>query len=107
MRLPRGEAGIFLAAQNNIPVFSEGRFRAPPKYTMKGVPDIIVLKAGRFIGIEVKAPKGNLSPDQAEFGQEWRRLHRGAFDRRRTERGIMSFQKETACSPFLPRAPQG
>jgi hypothetical protein len=36
---------------------------------MKGVPDIIVLKDGKFIGIEAKAGSGRLSPDQAEFGR--------------------------------------
>jgi hypothetical protein len=41
-----------------------------PKYSRKGVPDIIAIKSGRFIGIEVKAPKGKLSPEQADFGRE-------------------------------------
>ena len=33
----------------------------------KGVSDIIGCYKGRLIAIELKAPKGNLSPDQGEF----------------------------------------
>jgi hypothetical protein len=34
---------------------------AMPKYTMRGIPDIIVVHStGRFIGIEVKGEKGNI-----------------------------------------------
>lgn len=54
---------------NNTPVYDAARqrFRAMPKYTMKGLPDIIVIKDGFFIGLEVKQPKGRQSPDQKEF----------------------------------------
>jgi hypothetical protein len=38
-----------------------------PKYAMKGVPDIIVIKDGWFIGLEVKKGSGRLSPDQRTF----------------------------------------
>lgn len=40
-----------------------------PKYTMKGLPDIIVIKDGKFIGLEVKTDTGRLSTDQVEFGR--------------------------------------
>ena len=40
-----------------------------PKYALKGVPDIIVIKQGRFIGLEVKTKDGRLSADQVEFGR--------------------------------------
>ncbi len=33
------------------------RFRSLPKYTMKGVPDIILIKNGQYIGLEVKREK--------------------------------------------------
>ncbi len=63
----------FFWRSNNIPVFGRSndgvkRFRALPKYTPKGLPDIIVIKEGKIIGIEVKRPGLKLRPDQAIFG---------------------------------------
>lgn len=43
------------------------QFRKPPKYAKNGVPDIIVINDGRFIGLEVKAPNGRQSKDQKKF----------------------------------------
>jgi hypothetical protein len=62
----------FFWRNNNTPIYDPTRklFRAMPQFTMKGIPDIIVIKAGRFIGIEVKKEKGRLSPEQVEFGRE-------------------------------------
>jgi hypothetical protein len=62
---------VFFFRCNNQPIFDAARkvFRALPKYTMKGIPDIIAIKDGRFISIEVKGRKGQLSPDQVEFGR--------------------------------------
>ena len=34
---------------------------------MRGIPDIVLIKAGRYIGIEAKAGKAALSPHQEEF----------------------------------------
>lgn len=63
----------FFWRSNNIPVFSKSndgirRFRALPKYTPKGLPDIIVLHKGKFIALEVKRPHAKLRPEQADFG---------------------------------------
>lgn len=45
-----------------------GFFRRMPPYAKKGVPDIILIRqTGRFVGLEVKLPKGKLSPDQRTF----------------------------------------
>jgi len=52
---------------NNVPVFHEGRFRALPKHTPRGLPDIILIEHGRFVGLEVKTKEGRQSPDQKEF----------------------------------------
>ncbi|MFA6972882.1 MAG: VRR-NUC domain-containing protein [Gallionella sp.] len=38
-----------------------------PKYSKNGIPDIIVIKDGFFVGLEVKAPKGKQSESQKEF----------------------------------------
>lgn len=62
----------FFWRSNNVPVFDRARntFRRLPLYTMKGLPDIIVIENGRFIGIEAKAGSGRLSKEQADFGRE-------------------------------------
>jgi hypothetical protein len=64
---------------------TRGIHRKLPFGSTKGVPDIIVLKDGKFTGIEAKACSGRLSPDQAGFAalyQEWWRRHRRAKHRR-------------------------
>ena len=61
--------GFFFWRNNTIPVYSEGKFRALPKYTPRGLPDIIVLNKGIFIGIEVKRPSergGNPKTQEAQ-----------------------------------------
>lgn len=40
-----------------------------PAHALKGVPDIILIKSGQFIGLEVKTDIGRLSPDQVEFAR--------------------------------------
>ena|SRR3990167_8006745 len=60
----------FFWRSNTTPVFDATKkvFRAMPKYAIKGVPDIIVIgDGGRFIGIEVKRPKGIQSDAQVAF----------------------------------------
>lgn len=54
---------------NNLPVWQKDHFRAMPKYSKKGVPDLIVIKDGFFIGIEVK-DKSPQSKDQKIFEKE-------------------------------------
>lgn len=57
--------------QNTIPAvdYKGGKtiFRPMPKYSMNGVPDIIVIKDGQFIGLEVKRPKSKQSENQVVF----------------------------------------
>lgn len=59
----------FFWRQNTTSVFDATKkvFRALPKYAMRGVPDICVLWNGKFIGLEVKRPKGKQSEGQIEF----------------------------------------
>ncbi len=70
------ESGYFFWRSNNIPVFGRSndgvsRFRALPKYTPKGLPDIICIHKGKFIGIEVKRPKVfTIRPEQVEMGEK-------------------------------------
>ena len=53
--------------QNTLPVFNGERFYSMPKYSMRGVPDIIVIKDGFFIGLEAKTKVGKQSAYQKEF----------------------------------------
>ena len=51
------------------------QFRAMPKYAPKGLPDIICLIKGHFIGIEVKGTQlykswVRISPDQKDFKEK-------------------------------------
>lgn len=67
----------FFWRQNSSGSFYKGedgsrQFRKPPKYAKNGVPDIIVVKDGIFIGLEVKAPKGRQSDAQKEFETDLR-----------------------------------
>lgn len=65
----------FFWRSNNIPAFSKNpngsmRMHRMPKYSRNGVPDIIVIKDGFFIGLEVKIPKGKQSENQKIFERE-------------------------------------
>lgn len=46
------------------------RYRRMSKYSRPGVPDIILVREGQFIGIEAKTDKGRLSPHQEEFRRD-------------------------------------
>jgi hypothetical protein len=60
----------FFWRQNNTPIMAKGVFRAMPKYSKRGVPDIILVKDGKFIGIEVKRPKEKQNPSQIQFQKD-------------------------------------
>ena len=62
----------FFWRQNTVPVINHntGNFRAMPKYSKTGVPDIILVKNGLFIGLEVKRPQGKQSDNQKKFQEE-------------------------------------
>jgi len=59
----------FFWRQNTTPMFRQdrNRFIAMPKFSIRGVPDIIVVHGGKFIGIEVKTKKGVQNDNQKEF----------------------------------------
>lgn len=63
--------GVLFWRSNNIP--APGRngkhsFRKLPKYVPRGLPDLIVVIAGRMICLEVKRPGMPLNPEQVKFG---------------------------------------
>ena len=59
----------FFWRTNTTPIYdpTRQRFRAMPKYSLSGVPDIIVIKDGWFIGLEVKKKGSYQSKAQKEF----------------------------------------
>jgi hypothetical protein len=64
--------GFFFWRSNNVPVFARSndgkmRFRSLPKYTPRGLPDIMVVVKGMFVGIEVKRVGEKLRPEQESF----------------------------------------
>lgn len=70
----RQNSGKFMFwRQNTVPVFDKGHYRPMPKHSKNGVPDIILVRYGVFIGLEVKRPGGKLSVSQEAFKQELER----------------------------------
>jgi hypothetical protein len=59
----------FFWRQNSVGAYDPVKqtFRSLPKYAMRGVPDIIIIHKGQFIGIEVKSKTGKQSQAQADF----------------------------------------
>lgn len=59
----------FFYRNNNTPIFDTARqrFRAMPKYTPKGISDIVVVHTGRPYFLEVKRPGTYQSADQRDF----------------------------------------
>jgi len=59
----------FFWRQNTAPRYDTKKqiFYRMPKHAMNGVPDIILIKDGQFIGLEVKQEKGKQSEDQKIF----------------------------------------
>ena len=66
----------FFWRQNNTPVFdsNRGQYRRMPKYAMYGIPDIILIYQGNFIGLEVKGKRGQQSDNQKEFERRCKRV---------------------------------
>ena len=59
----------FFWRQNSVGAYDpiKQTFRSLPKYAMRGVPDIIIIHNGQFIGIEVKSKAGKQSQAQIDF----------------------------------------
>lgn len=60
----------FFWRNNNTPIYDIRKkvFRAMPKYTMRGIADILVITDGGFVVfLEIKTTKGRLSADQRAF----------------------------------------
>ena len=69
----------FFFRVNNAPTHQDsptgGFWRRPNKYSVAGVPDIIMIdNCGKFIGLEIKAHNGKQSPEQKLFEQNCKEL---------------------------------
>jgi len=62
----------FFWRSNSVGIFDPTKkiHRKPQKYHRNGVPDIILIRYGRFIGLEVKTKKGRQSDNQKEFEKD-------------------------------------
>lgn len=52
-----------------------------PKHSLRGVPDIILIKQGygQFVGLEVKRKDGNLSVEQMDFRDKCAKIGAGYY----------------------------
>lgn len=66
----------FFWRQNTTPIYNSElkRFRAMPKHSKNGLPDIIIIKDGKFIGLEVKTNKGSQQQSQKDFEEGCRKV---------------------------------
>jgi hypothetical protein len=75
--------GYFFWRNNTVPVFQQdkygARFRKLPKYTPRGLPDIIILYFGEFIGLEVKVPNYWKFTDDQQAMMDKIRQNGGAY----------------------------
>ena len=71
---------LFLHRVNNMGVYDPKRkaYRVFPKGAKKRFPDIIVIKNGFLIGLEVKTGKGEQSVNQIEIEKEFKK-HGAAY----------------------------
>ena len=72
LEILEAQGKIMFWRQNTAPTVNKNKggewsFRKMPKFTKKGVPDIIMIVKGKFIGLEVKTKKGVQSQDQKDF----------------------------------------
>lgn len=70
LQILENQGKLFFHRMNNIPAVNKIngviKFRRLPTGAKRGVPDIIVIKNGKFIGIEVKTTTGTQSTYQKE-----------------------------------------
>ncbi|MGL5190228.1 MAG: VRR-NUC domain-containing protein [Cetobacterium sp.] len=65
---------IFFQRINNIPVYDSKhkKYRSMVKGGKKGFPDILILTAGKIIGLEVKSETGKQSKEQKEIEKKFK-----------------------------------
>lgn len=64
LRLANFQTGCVAYRVNNVGIWDQAKGVHRKGNTEKGLPDVIMIYRGRFIGIEIKAGKDKLSDDQ-------------------------------------------
>lgn len=80
LQLLENQGKLFLHRVNNMGVYDPKRkaYRVFPKGSKKGFPDIIIIKNGLLIGLEVKTGEGKQSVNQIEMEKEFKK-HGAAY----------------------------
>lgn len=75
LQLLEKQGKLFLHRVNNMGVYDPKvkAYRVFPKGAKKGFPDIICLKDGLFIGLEVKTGEGKQSKEQKEIEKDFKK----------------------------------
>lgn len=60
----------FFWRANTSGIYRDGRYFSLSKYSRRGVPDIILVSGGNFVGLEVKTAEGRSSVYQRDFRKE-------------------------------------
>lgn len=68
----RNRDDILFWRENTVGVFDQKQnlFRSAPKFSRSGVPDIVIIKNGKFIGLEVKRKGTYQSAEQKKFQED-------------------------------------
>lgn len=63
---------VFFYRSNTTGIFdpNRGAFRKFPRYCRRGVPDIVAVVKGIYIGLEVKTGRGKQSTEQRRFQED-------------------------------------
>lgn len=80
LMLLENQGKLFMQRVNNTAIYDPiGRkFRSLAKGTKKGFPDILVLKDGKCIGLEIKTNVGKQSKEQIEIEKDFKK-HGAAY----------------------------
>lgn len=75
LQVLENQGKLFLHRVNNMGVYDPKvkAHRRFPKGAKKGIPDIWVIKDGKTIGLEVKAPKGTQRKEQKEIEERFKK----------------------------------
>jgi len=94
---------IFMQRVNNTAIYDPvgKRWRALAKGTKKGFPDILVLKDGKCIGLEIKTNIGKQSKEQKEIEKEFKKHKAAYYVVRSLKEVIEIFDRYEAIKTFL------
>lgn len=92
LRIANLQTGCVAYRVNNVGVWDEAKQLHRKGNTEKGLPDVLMIYKGRYIGIEIKAGKDKLSDDQKKRKFEIERAGGVYFECRSTDDFLMFFE---------------